>query len=132
MSQRAAGTFEVKMTPQPPDAGAEDPGVGRMALDKVFHGDLEATSAGLMLSIGTEVPNSAGYVAMERVTGALHGRRGSFALQHSGTLNRGAPSLTVQVVPDSGAGALTGLAGTLDIQIDAHGGHRYALDYTLP
>jgi hypothetical protein len=128
MTIRANGTFEVKLTPQP--AEAEAPALGRMSIDKQFHGDLEATSKGQMLAHSTSVKGSAGYVAMEQVTGNLHGRSGTFVLQHSGTMARGAPELTVNVVPDSGTGELTGLAGTLAITI-ADGKHWYDFEYTL-
>jgi hypothetical protein len=101
-----------------------------LSIDKQFHGDLEATSRGEMLSAGTSVKGSAGYVAIERVTGALRGRSGTFALQHSGTMTRGAPQLVITVVPDSGTADLTGIAGTMTIEI-ANGKHSYRLDYTL-
>jgi hypothetical protein len=101
-----------------------------MSIDKQFHGDLEATSQGEMLMAGTEVKGSAGYVAMERVTGTLHGRAGAFTLQHSGTMTRGVPQLSVTVVPDSGTGQLVGLAGKMAIKI-ADGKHFYEFDYTL-
>jgi hypothetical protein len=127
---RASGPFDVKMTPQPPDENAGEAPVGRMILDKQFHGDLEAASKGQMLAAGTEVKGSAGYVAMERVTGTLHGRSGTFVLQHSGTMNRGTPSLTINVVPDSGTGDLAGLAGSMTIDI-AGGKHSYVFEYTL-
>ncbi|MEO8388866.1 MAG: DUF3224 domain-containing protein [Polaromonas sp.] len=130
MSSRAVGTFEVKLLPQPlanADSGAL---LGRLSINKTFSGDLQATSQGEMLSAGTAVKGSAGYVAMERVTGTLHGKSGSFVLQHGGTMNRGAPQLTVSVVPDSGTDALTGLSGTLSIQI-ADGKHSYAMDYEI-
>jgi hypothetical protein len=130
MTTPASGTFEVKMTPQAPDENAGDAPIGRMLLDKQFHGDLQATSRGQMLAAGTEVKGSAGYVAMERVTGTLHGRSGTFVLQHTGTMNRGTPSLTITVVPDSGTGELTGLAGSLAIEI-ADGKHSYRFEYTL-
>src|SRR5215216_7138250 len=106
VTTRASGTFEVKLTPQATDA----PALGRMSIDKQFHGDLEGTSKGEMLAMGTAVEGSAGYVAIERVTGTLHGRSGTFALQHSGTMTRGEPHLTITVVPDSGTGQLAGLA----------------------
>jgi hypothetical protein len=131
LTQHASGTFEVKLTPQPADEQVGDPIVGRLALDKQFHGDLDGTSKGQMLAVGTEVKGSAGYVAMERVNGTLHGRQGTFALQHSGTMTRGAPQLNVTVVPDSGTGQLVGLAGTMEIKI-ADGKHSYDLEYTLP
>lgn len=128
---RATGTFAVTLTPQ----GAGDPAsgtpLGRMAIEKQFHGDLEATSLGTMLTAGTSVSGSAGYVAIERVTGTLHARRGTFILQHNGTMNRGAPSLTIHVVPDSGTDELAGLSGSMTIQIDA-GKHSYVFEYTLP
>ncbi|HEY0555574.1 MAG TPA: DUF3224 domain-containing protein, partial [Thermoanaerobaculia bacterium] len=106
MTSRASGPFDVKVTPQAPDADAGEAPIGRMILDKQFHGDLEAVSKGQMLAAGTEVQGSAGYVAMERVTGTLHGRSGTFVLQHTGIMNRGTPSLTITVVPDSGTGEL--------------------------
>ena len=130
MTQRASGPFEVKLKPQAAEEGVGDPSVGRMSLDKQFHGDLEATSKGQMLATQTEVKGSAGYVAMERVVGSLHGRSGSFALQHSGTMNRGAPHLTITVVPDSGTGELVGLAGNMGITI-VDGKHSYDFEYTL-
>ncbi len=130
MTTRASGTFEVKLSPQAPDEGAGDVGVGRMILDKCFAGDLEATSKGQMLAAGTSVAGSAGYVAMEQVTGKLGGLSGSFVLQHSGTMTRGAASLTVTVVPDSGTGELEGLSGAMQIVID-EGQHSYVFDYTL-
>lgn len=131
MTMHARGTFEVKMTPQPAQDGVGDPGIGRMALDKQFHGDLEATGKGQMLAAGTDVTGSAGYVALERVSGTLHGRRGTFALQHNGTMTRGAPQLSITVVPDSGTDELQGLAGKLAITI-ADGKHAYDFEYTLP
>lgn len=122
----AAGTFEVKLTPE-----AETPGVsGRMTIDKQFHGDLEAVSQGSMLTAMTSVKGSAGYVAIERVMGKLGGRTGSFALQHSGTMTRGAAELSVTVVPDSGTEELAGLAGKMSIAI-AGGKHSYEFAYTL-
>ena len=131
MTKHASGTFDVKVTPQAPDEKVGDPTVGRMALDKQFHGDLEATSKGQMLVTGTEVEGSAGYVAMERVIGTLHGRKGTFALQHTGTMNRGAPQLSVAVVPDSGTGELVGLAGKMTINI-VDKKHLWEFEYTLP
>jgi hypothetical protein len=102
-----------------------------MALDKQFHGDLEATSKGQMLSAGTAVKGSAGYVAMEKVTGTLHGRKGTFILQHSATMTRGTPQLSIFVVPDSGTDELTGITGSMNIII-TDGKHSYAFDYMLP
>jgi hypothetical protein len=130
VTKHASGTFEVKMSPQAPEETVGDPTVGRMALDKEFHGDLEASSKGQMLAVGTDVKGSAGYVAMERVHGTLHGRSGSFALQHSGTMTRGVPQLTITVVPDSGTGELVGLAGNLNIKI-ADGKHSYDFEYKI-
>lgn len=130
MTKHAAGTFEVKTAPQAPEDNVGDPSVGRLALDKTFHGDLEATSKGQMLAAGTEVKGSAGYVAMERVAGSLQGRTGTFALQHSGTMNRGVPTLSITVVPDSGTGQLVGLAGKLTIEIAA-GKHSYDFEYSI-
>ena len=101
-----------------------------MSIDKQFHGDLEGTSQGQMLSAGTSTKGSAGYVAIERIAGTLHGRAGTFVLQHSGTMTRGAPELSVTVVPDSGTGQLVGLSGKLNIKI-ADGKHSYEFDYAL-
>ena len=129
MSTQANGTFEVKMAPLPADAGGE-PTVGRMSLDKQFSGDLTATSKGQMLAAMTPVKTSAGYVAIERVTGTLHGRTGTFVLQHSGLMNRGAPNLVVTVVPDSGTELLEGLSGSMQIVIEG-GKHSYVFDYHL-
>ncbi len=122
----AAGTFDVKLTPQ----STVEPALGRMSIAKEFHGDLEGTSAGEMLTAMTSVDGSAGYVAIERVTGTLHDRRGTFVLQHSGTMTRGAQHLTITVVPDSGTSDLTGLRGTMKISI-ADGVHSYEFEYTL-
>ena len=131
-TQHANGTFEVKIDPQPPDEKAGGAAIGRMLLDKQFHGDLEATSKGTMLASGTGAKNSSGgYVALEIVTGTLKGHTGTFVLQHSATMNRGVPQLSVTVVPDSGTGQLTGLAGKMNIII-ADGKHSYDFEYTLP
>lgn len=119
------------MTPQDLNDTPAGTAVSRLSLQKQFHGDLEATSTGQMLAVHTDVDDSAGYVAMEQVTGTLQGCRGTFALQHSGTMERGTPSLTVTVVPDSGTGQLVGLAGTLAIEI-IDGQHMYDLTYALP
>ena len=127
MTTHASGTFEVKLTPQ---ASESEASLARHALDKQFHGDLEARSKGQMLSAGTKVKGSAGYVAVEQVTGTLHGWEGSFVLLHRGIMTRGAPELTITVVPDSGTGALVGLAGGMAIQI-ADGKHSYDFEYTL-
>jgi len=127
---RATGPFDVKMTPEAADTEGEGSALGRMAIAKTYHGDLEATARGTMLTAGTSVEGSAAYVAFERVTGTLHGRRGTFALQHMGTMTRGEPSLTITVVPDSGTGELAGLSGKLAIVI-VGGKHSYELEYTL-
>ena len=130
MANHASGTFEVKMVPQPPDEAARDGGFGRMAIDKRFRGDLEATSQGQMLAAMTGVKGSAGYVALERVAGTLHGREGTFVLQHGGTMTRGVPGLSIAVVPDSGTGGLAGLAGLMTITV-ADAVHSYDLEYTI-
>lgn len=128
---RASGTFEVVMKPQgKPDLtpGAK---LGRMSLDKQFHGDLSGAGKGEMLTAFTDTEGSAGYVAFERVVGTLHGRTGSFVLQHTGTMNRGAQQLSISVVPDSGSGELTGLSGVFQID-NTDGNHLYTFDYSLP
>jgi hypothetical protein len=127
MTMRASGAFDVKLAPQ----ATEDNALGRMSIDKQFHGDLEATSKGEMLTATGGVQGSAGYVAIEKVTGSLKGRTGTFVLQHSGTMTRGTPQLTITVVPDSGTGQLEGLSGTMTIEI-ADGKHSYSFEYTLP
>lgn len=123
----AQGEFEVKLTPL---NGPPDP-IGAMSIAKTFRGGLEATSTGQMLAVRTPVEGSAGYVAMERVTGSLDGRQGSFALQHTGTMARNASSLSVTVVPDSGTEALAGLSGSMEIVVTG-GRHTYDFRYTLP
>lgn len=125
----ASGTFEVKLKPQTDD-GIGDPTVGRMSIDKQYRGDLEASGKGQMLATMSDVKGSAGYVAMERVNGTLAGRAGTFALQHSGTMNRGEAQLSVTVVPDSGTGDLVGLSGKLAINI-VDGKHFYEFEYSL-
>ena len=130
MAHMARGTFEVTINPLTPYNMSEGAQLGRMSLDKLFHGDLEASSQGEMLSAQTGVEGSAGYVAIERVTGTLAGRKGSFVLQHTGLMARGAPSLTVIIVPDSGTDELAGLVGTMDIIIE-EGRHMYVLEYEL-
>ena len=131
MTSHASGTFEVKLVPQPPEDKAEGSTLTRMTIDKQFHGDLEGTGKGQMLTAGTDVKGSAGYVAIERITGTLQGRAGSFVLQHSGTLTRGAAQQSVTVVPDSGTGQLVGLTGKMTGTI-ADGKHSYDLEYALP
>ena len=130
VSATAKGTFEVKTTPQPAAEG-DDSGIARILLDKHFHGDLEAASKGQMITTGGTVKGSAVYVAIEKVTGTLAGKKGSFALYHQGIMNRGVPSLTVTVVPDSGTDQLTGLTGSMNIII-ASGAHSYEFNYSLP
>ncbi|WP_413714823.1 DUF3224 domain-containing protein [Serratia ureilytica] len=127
----ATGTFDIKLTPQTATAEIETAKLSRMTIDKQFHGDLTAASLGEMLAVRMEAHGSAGYVAMERVTGTLHGHKGSFVLQHSGTMNRGVSSLQLTVVPDSGTGELTQLSGSMTIEIDQDT-HRYTMDYVLP
>lgn len=131
MTQRATGSFEVKVAPQKPDnPQAEAAALGRMSLDKQFLGDLDATSKGEMLSILNKEIGSGGYVALERVTGTLQGRNGSFVLQHDGAVTRGVPQLKIVVVPDSGTDDLTGLSGTMTLRIE-DGKHFYDFDYSI-
>jgi Protein of unknown function (DUF3224) len=126
----ATGSFDVKVVPQ--DNSTQTSTVGRFLLDKQYHGDLEAEGKGQMLSAGTNVKNSGAYVAIERVTGRLKGRTGSFTLQHSGTMTQNDRSLTISVVPDSGTEQLTGIAGSMKIIIAPDGKHTYDFDYELP
>lgn len=130
VTTRATGTFEVQLAPVPAYDSSEGSPLGRMSLDKQFRGDLAGTSKGEMLMASTPVKGSAGYVAIERVSGTLDGRSGAFVLQHSGTMTRGAPQLTVTVVPDSGTDQLVGLAGSMLIII-TEGKHLYEFEYTL-
>jgi len=129
-SMHASGPFDVKVTAQ--NDSSSDPLLHRMTLDKQYHGDLEATGMGQMLTAGTEVKGSGAYVAIEKVTGTLKGRSGSFVLQHSGTMNQNVPQLTITVVPDSGTAQLKGLTGKMNINIASGGKHSYEFDYTLP
>ncbi|WP_374569096.1 DUF3224 domain-containing protein [Ideonella sp.] len=133
--RRASGTFEVKMEPQaagPETAAVEGSGtqLGRMLLHKRFSGDLEGAGEGQMLTAVSDTPGSAGYVAIERFVGTLHGRVGSFVFQHSGTMDHGAQQLSITVVPGSGSGELAGLAGRFALRVDK-GQHLYEFDYTL-
>jgi hypothetical protein len=128
MPETAKGTFDVKVTPVPEDQG--DPSLGRFTLKKQFDGDLEATSKGLMLTAGTAVKGSGAYVAIEKVTGTLRGRTGTFVLQHMGTMTQGAPQMSVTIVPDSGTGELVGISGKMII-IVADGKHSYDLTYAM-
>jgi len=127
MSQ-ANGAFDVKLVPQ--DDANGDTTLGRMTIDKQYHGALEAVSKGQMLSAFTSVKDSAGYVAIEKVNGTLDGRDGTFVLQHNATMNRGVPDLSIVVVPDSGTDQLTGLTGRMVINI-ADGKHFYEFEYTI-
>jgi hypothetical protein len=132
MTTRASGPFDVTLSPQSSDEEPSGSTLARLTLDKQFAGDLTATSKGEMLSAGTRVTGSAGYVAIERVTGTLNGRQGSFVLQHYATMTRGTPDLKIIVVPDSGTGELTGITGAMTIVIAQGGKHSYEFDYTLP
>jgi hypothetical protein len=127
---KALGTFDVKINSLPHYNTSADAKLARMSIDKQFHGDLAATSRGEMLSAGTDIKGSAGYVAIERVTGTLNGRSGGFVLQHNATMTRGAPYLNIVVVPDSGTGGLLGLSGTMHIIIDK-GKHSYEFHYSI-
>ncbi len=132
MTTRASGTFDVKVIPQKPDnKEAESANIGRMSLDKLFHGDIEGASKGEMLGVRNADLVSGGYVAIERITGTLHARTGSFVLQHSGTMDRGSQRTTITVVPDSGTDKLVGLTGKMTIKIEG-GKHFYEFDYALP
>ena len=132
MSQRATGPFEVKVTPQKPDTQiARAANLGRLTIDKRFHGDLEGLSKGEMLAAQTEMKGSAAYVALERVTGTLKGHKGSFVLQHNATMDRGKPASTITVVPDSGTGELRGLSGKMHIIVAPDGAHSYEFDFKI-
>ncbi len=126
----ASGTFEVKMTPESPDDDGSGNPLGRFSFDKLFSGDLAGSSRGLMLGAGSPTKGSAGYVAMERVNGTLGGRRGTFVLQHTGTMQGGVNSLSIHVVPETGTGELTGLTGRFAIIIEGKK-HSYEFDYDL-
>jgi hypothetical protein len=131
MSRRATGSFEVKLNPQQPADEIAAANLGRMSIVKRFSGDLQASSLGEMLAVRTATEGSAGYVALERVTGTLDGREGEFVLQHLGIMDRGARRLQVSVVPDSGTGRLAGITGAMNIRIE-NGRHDYDFDYALP
>ena len=132
MTTQARGPFDVKVSPLEAYNKDEGAGLARMSIDKQFHGDLEATGKGEMLAAGSGARGSSGgYVALERVTGTLHGRSGSFVLQHNATMTRGEPYLNIVVVPDSGSGELSGLTGKMNIVI-ADSKHSYEFDYDLP
>jgi hypothetical protein len=131
VTKHASGTFDVKVIPQKADSQeAASANLGRMSIDKQFHGDLEGASQGEMLAAMSAVEGSAGYVAMERVTGTLHGQSGTFVLQHSGTMTRGTQQLRVTVVPDSGTDGLLGISGTMTITAEGKK-HSYELEYTI-
>ncbi len=129
MTTHASGSFDVTITPQAPDE-TEGRAIGRLTIDKQFHGDIKAHSKGQMLAASTAIEGSAGYVAIEKAIGTLHGRNGSFMLQHNGIMARGSGQLTITVVPDSGTGELVGLAGTMSITI-VDGKHLYEFEYTI-
>lgn len=132
MSEHAKGAFDVKVVPQKPDTQiARAANLARLTIDKRFHGDLEGISKGEMLATQTDVPGSAGYVALERVTGALKGRNGSFVLQHSATMTRGTPVSAISVVPDSGTGELRGISGKMTITVASDGTHSYEFDFKI-
>lgn len=131
MKRMAKGTFEVDLRPLPFEGAEPEWKLGRMSIDKQFSGDLNATSKGQMLSAMTDTAGSAGYVAIERVSGVLNGKQGTFVLQHNGFMNRGVPALSVAVIPDSGTGELEGLEGDFKIIIEG-GKHRYEFSYGLP
>lgn len=130
MQKHATGTFEVKVVPLTAAETVEHGGLGRMSIDKQFSGDLVATSVGQMLASGGGVGAGA-YVALEHVTGTLHGRDGSFVLMHHGTMTSTSMELAGLIVPETATGALVGLTGTFRIVLEG-GGHAYQLDYTLP
>ncbi len=127
---KATGTFEVKVAPLPADQGVDTGGFARMSLDKQIGGDLQGTSKGQMLAAGTPVQGSAAYVALEQIRGTLHGKTGTFALQHSGTVSHGTQEMRITVVPDSGTGELVGLSGTFTIIIVGKN-HSYEFDYLI-
>jgi Protein of unknown function (DUF3224) len=131
MTAHATGPFDVKITPLDPAFKTEDNSLGRMSIDKIYHGELDATGKGEMLTGATPVKGSAVYVAVERVSGILQGRSGTFLLQHSGLMTQGTPHLSITVVPDSGTGQLVGLTGTMNVII-ADGKHSYDFSYSLP
>lgn len=131
MATRIRGEFEVTLTTQEPGEAAREAGVQRRSIEKRYRGDLDAVGRGEMLAVHGGVEGSAGYVAMERVTGTLAGRSGSFAIQHQGVMDRGAPSLSITVVPDSGTGELAGITGRMGITIE-EGRHSYDFEYDIP
>jgi hypothetical protein len=128
---RATGTFDVVVKPLPFDDKAQDGTTGRLLVDKTIRGDLEGTSRGQMLAVGPNAEGSGAYVAIERVSGTLKGRTGTFVLQHSGWMTKAGMEMTITVVPDSGTGQLTGIRGRMIIKIEGSK-HFYELEYTLP
>jgi hypothetical protein len=128
---KVSGTFKVTITPLPAEADVGDPSIARMSLHKEFQGELKAIALGQMLAAMSPVKGSAAYVAIDRVTGSLQGRQGSFSLYHCGVMDRGTPQLTVSIVPDSGTDELTGISGNLAIRVE-EGQHFYDLEYQLP
>ncbi|MEP7076975.1 MAG: DUF3224 domain-containing protein [Acidobacteriota bacterium] len=131
VTKHASGTFDVKINPMPAEENVGDSLIGRLSLEKQFSGDMDGTSKGQMLGIGSAVKESGGYVAAERFVGTLDGKKGSFSLQHSGTMQGGKFDLNVSVVPESGTDELTGISGKMNILIEG-GEHFYELDYSLP
>ena len=131
MSGHATGAFDVKLLPLTLSEQSADPKLGRMSIEKQYHGELEATAKGEMLTAQSEVKDSGVYVAVERVTGILNGKKGSFAMHHTGVMNRSKPELKITVVPDSGTDDLKGLTGTMSIRIES-GKHFYDFEYSLP
>ena len=129
MTQVASGPFDVKITPQ--DDQFDDPLLSRLLLDKQYHGDLEGTGQGQMLTAGTATKGSGAYVAIDKVSGSLKGRKGTFILQHTGIMTQNMPGLVISIVPDSGTGELIGLSGQMKINIAPGGKHSYELEYTL-
>lgn len=132
VSRTAKGSFDVKLTPQTLEEAVADPLLARLLIAKQFHGDLDALGKGQMLSAGTAEKGSAGYVAIEQVSGTLGGKTGSFVLQHNATLDRGKPRLQIIVVPDSGTGELVGISGKMSVEVAPDGAHSYEFDYELP
>ncbi len=131
LTKKASGQFEVKLTPRPDSDTTKTAKIGGIFIDKEYSGGLEGKGRGEMLTAMTDIPGSAGYVALEKFTGTLNGRKGSFVLQHSGIMTRGEPHLVITVVPDSGTDELTGISGSMAIEI-AEGKHSYTFDYVLP
>lgn len=130
MEYHATGRFDLTKDPDPPYDDAPGATISRAVITKQFHGDLVGTSVTHLTQIMTDVNGSAGYVAVERVTGTVHGRSGTFVLQHDALGDRGDLRLNIVVVPDSATGELAGLRGKLDIDI-SDGKHDYSFDYSF-